>query len=116
MRSVTCEASNPGSAQLRCRCRSDPTKLVWCTPQARLNTYDTRPATTLPRRLLEIALDADIVTLGSPTAVYAWIDAVGTEVAQSIPVAAIGRVTHMATKSYALDCVYPENPGITGWA
>lgn len=48
----------------------------------RLNTYDTRAVTTLPRRLLEVAMDADIVTLGSPTAVYAWINAVGVELAQ----------------------------------
>ena len=60
----------------------------------RINTYDTRAVTSLPQQLLEQSLNADIVTLGSPTAVYAWVKAVGTEVAQRIPAAAIGKVTY----------------------
>lgn len=33
-----------------------------------------------------------------------------------MPVAAIGHVTYNAAKKYSLECVYPQKPGVAGWA
>ena len=63
---------------------------------SRINTYDTRAVTTLPRRQLETAMKADLVTLGSPTAVHSWVEVVGSAHARLVPISAIGPVTQRA--------------------
>lgn len=84
---------------------------------SRINTYDTRGVTTLNERQLAAAMRADIVTIGSPTAGRSWVKIMGVEHAKTVPIAGIGHVTHRSLRNeFGLECVYPEFPGIEGWA
>lgn len=82
----------------------------------RLNTYDTRGVTAVEPSLLRRALDADVVTFGSPSAVKAWVALVGAAAAAAKPAACIGATSARACDAAGLPLVYyPESPGIEGW-
>jgi uroporphyrinogen-III synthase len=86
----------------------------------RLATYDTLPVPTgdLERGALAAARTAAVVALASPSAVRAWVAAVGgLEAAAAGPaVAAIGSTTGLAARKAGLDRVHwPEAPGLDGF-
>lgn len=79
----------------------------------RLNTYDTRKVESLDEGLLDMAKYAQVIAIASPSAVKAWVQHVGIEVAAGIPVAAIGSTSANAAKGIGIEKVYyPEEPGL----
>lgn len=82
----------------------------------RLNTYSTVKVTSVPSDVLSLATTSDVVTIGSPSAVKAWVHVAGMEVAADIPLACIGETSAIAAKKLGLSQVfYPEAPGMEGW-
>ena len=83
----------------------------------RLNTYDTLPVTTLDARELELAKEAAVVAVASPSAVKAWVHFVGKEVAGRVSVACIGSTSARAAEKAGLSRVfYPDAPGLDTFA
>jgi uroporphyrinogen-III synthase len=68
--------------------------------------------------LLEKAKSAEVMTYGSPSAVKAWVALVGLEAANSKVNACIGATSAKACASIGItqNVVFPESPGIEGWA
>jgi uroporphyrinogen-III synthase len=91
-----------------------------CFAVTRLNTYDTLPVEVgeLGEVDLARARAAAVVALASPSAVRAWIAAVGGvgPAASGPAVAAIGATTGLAAQKQGLDRVHwPEAPGLDGF-
>jgi uroporphyrinogen-III synthase len=79
----------------------------------RLNTYDTLPVTTLADDQLELAKQAEVVAIASPSAVRAWLKFVGDEAAEDVAIACIGSTSGQAAKKLGLARVfYPEEPSL----
>mmetsp|Transcript_26764 Transcript_26764/g.58348 ORF Transcript_26764/g.58348 Transcript_26764/m.58348 type:complete len:299 (-) Transcript_26764:461-1357(-) len=84
----------------------------------RLNTYNTIGVTNVPPEQLQQALDADVVTFGSPSAVKAWVALVGLQTANQKLNVCIGSTSARACDKVGLvkeRVYYPEDPGIEGW-
>jgi len=82
----------------------------------RLNTYNTVKVSEVPADLLKLAAASDVITIGSPSAVKAWVTIAGQEVAERIPVACIGETSAKAASKLGLPQIhYPEEPGMDGW-
>ncbi|GAX79037.1 hypothetical protein CEUSTIGMA_g6477.t1 [Chlamydomonas eustigma] len=84
----------------------------------RMNTYNTSGVINVEPEVLQQALTADIVTFGSPSAVKAWVQLVGLEVARSRLSVCIGSTSARACDAVGLSnesVLYPESPGIEGW-
>ncbi|GFR40246.1 hypothetical protein Agub_g817 [Astrephomene gubernaculifera] len=84
----------------------------------RINTYDTCSVTSVPPEALQAALSAQVVTYGSPSAVKAWVGLVGRQAANERVNACIGSTSAKACASAGITqhVVYPEAPGVEGWA
>ncbi|EFN56503.1 hypothetical protein CHLNCDRAFT_34953 [Chlorella variabilis] len=83
----------------------------------RLNTYDTVPVTRLDERQLAAARRAAVVTVGSPSAIKAWVQIVGEEATHGMSIACIGSTSARAAEKLGLQAVkYPEQPGVDTWA
>ncbi|PRW50790.1 Uroporphyrinogen-III chloroplastic isoform C [Chlorella sorokiniana] len=83
----------------------------------RLNTYDTVPVTRLDAAALEAAKQAAVVTVGSPSAIKAWVQIVGEEATQGMSIACIGSTSARAAEKLGLQCIkYPDAPGVDTWA
>ncbi|PRW50788.1 Uroporphyrinogen-III chloroplastic isoform D [Chlorella sorokiniana] len=97
----------------------------------RLNTYDTVPVTRLDAAALEAAKQAAVVTVGSPSAIkawvqivgeeatqgMAWVQIVGEEATQGMSIACIGSTSARAAEKLGLQCIkYPDAPGVDTWA
>mmetsp|Transcript_3006 Transcript_3006/g.9201 ORF Transcript_3006/g.9201 Transcript_3006/m.9201 type:complete len:274 (-) Transcript_3006:40-861(-) len=79
----------------------------------RLNTYTTRPATWDSDQLAR-SRNVDIVAVGSPSALRAWIAQTG---APPRTAACIGSTSARASREEGVESVfYSENPGVAGWA
>jgi len=84
----------------------------------RMNTYNTSAVSNIDPALLKLALTADIVTFGSPSAVKAWVQLAGLEAARARLNVCIGSTSARACDSVGLpeeSVLYPESPGIEGW-
>lgn len=85
----------------------------------RLNTYSTEKVTSVSEETLALALAADVVTFGSPSAVKAWIQLSGLDPNGDAPhpaYACIGGTSAKACDSVGLPGVlFPESPGLDGW-
>lgn len=82
----------------------------------RLNTYDTKSIGDVPPALLASALEAPVVTFGSPSAVKAWVSLVGQDAAEKRLSVCIGSTSAKACRAAGLTKVYfPDAPGIEGW-
>ena len=86
----------------------------------RLNTYSTEKVTTVDPDALALALAADVVTFGSPSAVKAWLALSGLadeEGRGAHPLyACIGGTSARACDKVGLPGVlFPESPGVDGW-
>ena len=87
----------------------------------RLNTYSTEQVTDIPKDVLEKAVEANVVTFGSPSAVKAWksltLDMLEERGGKHPTYACIGQTSANACEDCELpDVWHPENPGIEGWA
>lgn len=81
-----------------------------------IRTYDTVGVKSADPELLKQALEADVVTFGSPSAVKAWVALVGREGAQDTVSVCIGATSARACEAAGIKRVlYPEAPGIDGW-
>ncbi|ADR37042.1 Uroporphyrinogen III synthase HEM4 [Oceanithermus profundus DSM 14977] len=78
----------------------------------RLDAYTTRPRPLAPEEVARLEAAA-VAAVASPSAVAAWVRAA----AARPPLAAIGRVTAEAARAAGFVCVvWPERPGVAGWA
>ena len=87
----------------------------------RLNTYSTEQVTDIPREILEKAVDANVVTFGSPSAVKAWksltLELLEERGGRHPTYACIGQTSATACEDCELpDVWHPEDPGMEGWA
>ena len=87
----------------------------------RLNTYSTEQVTDIPKDVLEKAVEANVVTFGSPSAVKAWksltLDMLEERGGKHPTYACIGQTSANACEDCELpDVWHPENPGMEGWA
>lgn len=83
----------------------------------RLNTYDTVPVTSLGDEILTAAKQASVVAIASPSAVRAWVEFAGMEIAMNMAVAAIGSTSARAAEKAGLKKIhYPEKPGLDTFA
>ena len=87
----------------------------------RLNTYSTEQVTDIPREILEKAVDANVVTFGSPSAVKAWksltLELLEERDGRHPTYACIGQTSATACEDCELpDVWHPEDPGMEGWA
>ena len=57
----------------------------------RLNTYDTVPVRTMDPERLQLARQAAVLTVASPSAVKAWVNLAGLQDTTDIAVACIGK-------------------------
>ena len=86
----------------------------------RLNTYSTEKVTAVDPDAMALALAADVVTFGSPSAVKAWLALSGLadeEGRGAHPLyACIGGTSARACDKVGLPGVlFPESPGVDGW-
>jgi len=82
----------------------------------RLNTYSTVPVSSLDSDALRAAEGADLITIGSPSAMKAWAQLADPRAVRRMPIACIGSTSAKAALSLGLTEVYfPEEPGIEGW-
>jgi len=81
----------------------------------RLNAYDTRPVSSVSTEALEQALEADCITVASPSALKAWLTIAGNHPSH-MKVACIGQTSYNACKNLGMDMTLvfaPEtNPGV----
>ena len=87
----------------------------------RLNTYSTEQVTNIPKEVLERAVDASVVTFGSPSAVKAWksltLELLEERGGKHPTYACIGQTSANACEDCELpDVWHPEDPGMEGWA
>ncbi|CAL6421210.1 unnamed protein product [Bathycoccus prasinos] len=87
----------------------------------RLNTYSTEQVTNIPKEVLERAVDASVVTFGSPSAVKAWknltLELLEERAGKHPTYACIGQTSANACEDCELpDVWHPEDPGMEGWA
>lgn len=84
----------------------------------RLNTYSTEKVTAVDPDAMALAVAADVVTFGSPSAVKAWLalsGLAGEGVAHPL-YACIGGTSARACDKVGLPGVlFPESPGVDGW-
>lgn len=81
-----------------------------------VRTYDTVGVSAVDPGLLARALEADVVTFGSPSAVKAWVALVGAEAARGTVSVCIGATSARACEAAGMARVlYPDSPGIEGW-
>ncbi|PRW50787.1 Uroporphyrinogen-III chloroplastic isoform B [Chlorella sorokiniana] len=108
-------ASNKASTELQRALQSGLEKRGF--EVLRLNTYDTVPVTRLDAAALEAAKQAAVVTVGSPSAIKAWVQIVGEEATQGMSIACIGSTSARAAEKLGLQCIkYPDAPGVDTWA
>ncbi|KAL6782796.1 UROS1 [Auxenochlorella protothecoides x Auxenochlorella symbiontica] len=83
----------------------------------RLNTYDTLPVDQLTEEGLHQAQQAALVAIASPSAIRSWVELIGQETAQRIPVACIGETSARAAMRLKLDKVaFCKEPGVVALA
>ncbi|KAI3427242.1 hypothetical protein D9Q98_007177 [Chlorella vulgaris] len=83
----------------------------------RLNTYDTLPVSQLDEGQLAAAKQAAVVTIGSPSAIKAWVQIVGEEATRGMSIACIGSTSARAAEKLGLQAIkYAEEPGVDTWA
>ena len=83
----------------------------------RLDTYETGTVApeSISKELLREALEADVLTFASPTAVRAWIDVAGEQCDFAKDVACIGATTAKRAQELGFGNVYfCESPGLDG--
>lgn len=83
----------------------------------RLDTYETSTVAkeTIDKADLEHALDADVLTFASPTAVRAWMEITGHKCNFQTPIACIGSTTAKRARALGFENVYfSEKPGLDG--
>eukprot|EP00899_Mesostigma_viride_P024524 jgi/Mesvir1/5256/Mv15373-RA.1 len=79
----------------------------------RLNTYTTVTVKHITDDERKAALAASAVAFGSPTAVRAWMQLVGS---LDVPAACIGSTSAVAAEKAGMKHIYyPQQPGIPGW-
>lgn len=84
----------------------------------RMSTYNTSGVTSVPPEVLKAALEAEVVTFGSPSAVKAWVALVGLQAASERLNVCIGSTSAKACDSAGLPksrVYFPASPGIPGW-
>ena len=84
----------------------------------RLDTYSTEKVASVDETTLNLALTADVVTFGSPSAVKAWLAITGLAAdAERHPLyACIGGTSAKACDAVSLPGVlFPDSPGMDGW-
>ncbi|PSC73789.1 uroporphyrinogen-III chloroplastic isoform X1 [Micractinium conductrix] len=82
-----------------------------------LNTYDTLPVSRLDGAALAAAKQVAVVTVGSPSAIKAWVQLVGEEATQRMAIACIGSTSARAAEKLGLQRVrFPAEPGVATWA
>ncbi|KAL4447907.1 hypothetical protein ABPG75_005126 [Micractinium tetrahymenae] len=85
----------------------------------RLTTYDTVPVTSLDANKLAAAKKAAVVTVGSPSAIKAWVQIVGEEATRRMHIACIGSTSARAALKLGLPeerIKFPAEPGVATWA
>ena len=71
---------------------------------------------SVPSKVLDQALSAQVVTFGSPSAVKAWVSLVGLQAASQPASVCIGATSARACDAAGLKKVYfPASPGVEGW-
>lgn len=84
----------------------------------RLDTYDTVPASWSDHEL-EMARKCRIACFGSPSAVQAWLDNMGSSSTRDILSACIGETSATACRELGWkesSIFYPDKPSVEGWA
>ena len=84
----------------------------------RLNTYDTVAVLEVSDAQRREALDCDVVSIASPSALKAWVQLVGLERVQQMYVACIGSTSGEAALKLGLDkdkVFWAESPGMEGF-
>lgn len=84
----------------------------------RLDTYTTMPVTKVAPEQLQQACGCDVVAIASPSALKAWLELVGPDVARQARIACIGQTSADAALrlGFGKDQVFwPDHPGLEGF-
>ena len=84
----------------------------------RLDTYTTVPVTQVTHEQLQQVAACEVVSIASPSALKAWLELVGPDVAKQARIACIGQTSGETALrlGFSRDQVFwPESPGLEGF-